>query len=115
MKIRMDYVTNSSSSSYIIARHKDYEMSELKEFIAANKSLIDGMIERNRKYGCQEIDESELIDNIEYEFLKSPTMTIDNWDLIIGEADNDGGISDEFMYDCKCIDTEHFKMKREYC
>jgi len=40
MKVRLDFVTNSSSSSFIIAKHKDFKIEELEKLLAKDIEIF---------------------------------------------------------------------------
>lgn len=106
MKIRIDYVTNSSSSSFILAIHKDFSNEELNELIENNRTIIKKIAEH-----CM-LTEEEAIDEIEYNFGKTPDLVIDNWNLFCGIAGNEyGGFYNRFLDRINAEDTEHFKMR----
>lgn len=110
MKFRSDFVTNSSSSSFVIARHKEYSKKDFDKLIADNDKLIRKILEvktdSNREW---------LIEEIEYEIrFASADLTIGDWDIICGRASNDNDGIEYFLYECSTEDTEHFKMRRSY-
>lgn len=43
MKVRSDFVTNSSSSSFVIAHHKGMEFNDIKNIL--NKEIINDIVE----------------------------------------------------------------------
>ena len=106
MKIRYDFVTNSSSSSYIIAKHKDFNKQDLDDIIESNIDII--------KKHCDWFDmtpeeaEEEIRDN----FCASPDMTIGDWELYGGYVYGDGDdLYDLFLYNMIAKDTDHFRMR----
>ena len=106
MKIRYDFVTNSSSSSYILALHKDFNQKDLDELIEKNRSIIDKYA---KDYDLSLVDaEREIRDN----FGCSPDLTIDDWNFFVGRAgDGFGDFYRMFMYYINAGDTDHFRVR----
>lgn len=50
MKIRCDFVTNSSSSSYIIARRKDFQYEDILQFLKENSDWYERIIKDRLLY-----------------------------------------------------------------
>lgn len=105
LKIRQDFVTNSSSSSYIVALHKDFSEEELNCLIQSNMEIIE-------KYsGYYGLTKEEAIEEIKDDFGGMPDLTIDDWKFYIGIAGDELDFYGLFMYYIDADDTEHFKMR----
>ena len=134
MKIRRGFVTNSSSSSFIIARKGNVDKMrlgyELLSQTALNDLVNDFMKDTNSiEYFELSQKVKNLIKNKDFdgvkkqlvkEFVdelvqKSPDMKLDNWEISIGEASNEtDNLLDFFIYELCSIDLEDFKIKTSY-
>lgn len=108
MKIRTDYVTNSSSSSFVIARHKTYTDDKLRANIERHKDDIEDILERHGDRESYEELVEKIIDRIPGEAIDLGEWVISGC-AVVNDYDN----ADLFLYDYLAdLDEDLFKVGR---
>ena len=113
MKIRTDYVTNSSSSSFVIAVHKDCTIDEVKEMLHRHESKIKNLMD---DLDISPIEYDSAIQEIADDLLSAHwgDMTLGEWTVTSKYGSNEDGklcgcALYDFGYD---MGTEHLKVMR---
>jgi hypothetical protein len=117
MRFKSDFTTNSSSSSFIVAKRNDCTKEDLEALI---KDAVTEFITHDAEY-CYEYEEmvethgkrkakglmiKKIIDNI----WEMGRMTLDNWTVESGESSSEGNLVDSFLYNRGHFDSEKFKI-----
>jgi hypothetical protein len=117
-KIRMDFVTNSSSSSYIIALRNDYTSDEIKNILLEKyKDRIQDGIDDYNSYDDENYDFEGIVQKLVDEFINvcEYGINIDNWKVSATEYCNENGLIDGIIYGYLGeIDSEKFKLGEGY-
>ena len=114
-KIRLSFVTNSSSSSFIIAKHKDCTYEEVLELVKANRKNVKDLLELLEYDEDEEMDIESAIKEIAKElfrYVDGSDFKLDNWTLTSEEFGcEDGELFPTAMYEFGyLLNSEHIKV-----
>ena len=111
MKVRLGHVTNSSSSSFVIAKNNKCTKEEIKEKLLTMKKEIKDFL---YEFDYDDVSENEFIDEMAKTLFKVPEdLVLGEWTVSSREYESDGDEYDGFM--CEYgpqITTDNFKVER---
>jgi hypothetical protein len=112
MKIRNDFVTNSSSSSFIIALHKDAIYNDILEVIKKHEANIRNSLDEVGEDGDDDYVNSVIEDVASMLFRKKNNgMALGEWIVSSETYSSEGEIEDWIMYSALCtVDSNKLKV-----
>lgn len=111
MKKRFGHVTNSSSSSFIIAKNDKCTVEEIKNSILDNKELVKEMFELFDE-NCEEYTIEEFADDLALSLFRVPDLKLDNWMVGSTYYSSEDEIDSAFVYDYgHKLSTDNFKVQ----
>lgn len=111
MKKRFGHVTNSSSSSFIIAKNDNCTVEEIETNIRENKDdiidIYDSFNENPEDYIIE-----ELIEDLASKLFEIPDLKLDNWKVGSRTFSGEDEIDSAFIYEYgHKLGTENFKIQ----
>lgn len=82
MKIRKGFVTNSSSSSFIVALHKDTKSKDIRKMLDNNREIIEEKLEIYNRWNKTDLSYDDALEEmVDYFYNVYPEFEVDNWEF----------------------------------
>lgn len=109
MKFRSDFVTNSSSSSFILALHKNAKREDVEMELWKIKASIDS-IQKDMDVAPEEMEDT-IDDLVNILFFHQGDLELGDWRFKACSFSNEGNIADAVIYEGIRINSDLIKVK----
>ena len=111
-KIRNGFVSNSSSSSFVVAIRKNVIKEDIETYFSEEKELLESFISITEDYYSDSVEYDEMISLLANKIMETKNgLLLNDWYVGSFIFGNEDYIDEGYLYEHGDIDTDFFKMK----